>query len=364
MMDLRSDTVTVPTPAMREAMVNAPVGDDVYGEDPTVIELERRTAKLLGHEAGLFCTSGSLANLLGVRLLVEPGQEVVCDVGAHIARAEMGAHAAVHGLTMRTVPSVNGLVDVDAYERVVAPNAGPYLVSTAAVAVENTHNFGGGTIQPYDRLVALGEVCRSAGLGYHLDGARLWNAHVATGVSLEAYGSLFDTVSVCFSKGLGAPVGSVLVSSAANIARARVWRKRLGGGWRQAGILAAGALHALDHHVDRLAEDHRAAAVFAAAVAARCPRPSTWRPCRPTSWCWTPVPCPPPRWPPRPRTEECWSPLWDLGCCARSPTWTSAPRKRGRRARSSARSWSTPDSSSLHPVRRERRSPPRPLGHH
>ncbi|HYI55233.1 MAG TPA: threonine aldolase family protein [Microlunatus sp.] len=271
MIDLRSDTVTVPTPAMRAAMLAAPVGDDVYGEDPTVIELEQRTAELLGHGAGLFCTSGSLANLLGVRLLVEPGQEVVCDVGAHIARAEMGAHAAVHGLTMRTVPSVNGLVDVDAYAGVVAPNAGPYLVSTAAVAVENTHNFGGGTIQPYDRLAGLGELCRSEGLGYHLDGARLWNAHVATGVALAAYGSLFDTVSVCFSKGLGAPIGSVLVSTAANITRARVWRKRLGGGWRQAGILAAGALHALDHHVDRLAEDHDAATAFAAAAAAQVP---------------------------------------------------------------------------------------------
>jgi threonine aldolase len=265
-MDLRSDTVTVPTPAMREAMLAAPVGDDVYGEDPTVIELEQRTADLLGHEAGVFCTSGSLANLLGVRLLVEPGQEVVCDVAAHIARAEMGAHAAVHGLTMRTVPSVNGLVDVDAYAAVVAPDAGPYLVSTAAVAVENTHNFGGGTIQPYDRLVALGALCRSEGMGYHLDGARLWNAHVATGVSLAAYGRLFDTVSVCFSKGLGAPVGSVLVGSAARIAQARIWRKRLGGGWRQAGILAAGALYAIDHHLDRLAEDHEAAAAFAAAV--------------------------------------------------------------------------------------------------
>ena len=135
---------------MREAMLAAPVGDDVYGEDPTIIELERRTAELLGHEAGLFCTTGSLANLLGVRLLVEPGQEVVCDVAAHIVRAEMGAHAAVHGLTMRTVGSANGLVDVDAYAAVVAPSAGPYLVSTAAVAVENTHNFGGGTIQPYE----------------------------------------------------------------------------------------------------------------------------------------------------------------------------------------------------------------------
>jgi threonine aldolase len=269
--DLRSDTVTVPTPAMREAMLAAPVGDDVYGEDPTIIELERRTAELLGHEAGLFCTTGSLANLLSVRLLVEPGQEVVCDIGAHIARAEMGAHAAVHGLTMRTVSSVDGLVDVDAYRDVVAPSAGPYLVSTAAVAVENTHNFGGGTIQPYESLAALAELCRSAGLGFHLDGARLWNAHVATGVPLLDYGRLFDTVSVCFSKGLGAPVGSVLVSSAANIAKARVWRKRLGGGWRQAGILAAGALYGLDHHVDRLASDHEAAAAFAAAVAASAP---------------------------------------------------------------------------------------------
>lgn len=271
MIDLRSDTVTVPTPAMREAMATAPVGDDVYGEDPTVIELEQRTASLLGHEAGLFCASGSLANLLGVRLLVEPGQEVVCDVGAHIARAEMGAHAAVHGLTMRTVPSVNGLADVDAYAAVIAPNAGPYLVSTAAVAVENTHNFGGGTIQPYETVVALGALCREAGLGYHLDGARLWNAHVATGVPLIDYGSLFDTVSVCFSKGLGAPVGSVLVSTAANIAKARIWRKRLGGGWRQAGLLAAGALHALDHHVERLAKDHEAAAAFARGVAAAAP---------------------------------------------------------------------------------------------
>lgn len=271
MIDLRSDTVTVPTPGMRAAIAQAPVGDDVYAEDPSVLELEQRTAELLGHEAGLFCSTGSLANLLGVRLLVEPGQEVVCDVLAHIARAELGAHAALHGLTMRTVPSVNGLVDVGAFRAVIAPNAGPYLVSTAAVAVENTHNFGGGTIQPYETLAELGALCRVNGLGYHLDGARLWNAHVATGVPLIDYGRLFDTVSVCFSKGLGAPVGSVLVSSAENIARARVQRKRLGGGWRQAGLLAAAALYALEHHVDRLTEDHEAAAGFAAAVADRVP---------------------------------------------------------------------------------------------
>ena len=271
MIDLRSDTVTRPTASMRDAMLAAEVGDDVYGEDPTVLELERRVAETLGHEAGLFCVSGSLANLLGVRLLVEPGQEVVCDVQAHIARAELGAHAAVHGLTMRTFPSENGRLRADEIAKIISPAAGPYLVSTAAVAVENTHNFGGGSVQSLPELTAVGELCRDNGLGYHLDGARLWNAHVASGVPLVDYGRLFDTVSVCFSKGLGAPVGSVLATSADRIARARVLRKRLGGGWRQAGMLAAACLYALDHHIGRLAEDHAAAAVFAAAVAEHAP---------------------------------------------------------------------------------------------
>jgi threonine aldolase len=265
--DLRSDTVTQPTQQMREAMLAAPVGDDVYAEDPTVNELEQRVAQLLGHEAGLFGVSGSMCNMLGVRLLVEPGQEVVCDVQAHIARAEMGGHAAAHGLTMRTFPSTRGRLELAEVAKIISPSAGPYLVSTAAVAVENTHNFGGGTIQPFDELGAVAELCREHGIGYHLDGARLWNAHVATGVALEAYGQLFDTVSLCFSKGLGAPVGSVLVSTADSIARARVLRKRLGGGWRQAGVLAAACLYALDHHVHRLADDHAAARIFAEAVA-------------------------------------------------------------------------------------------------
>lgn len=266
MIDLRSDTLTKPTEGMRAAMASAEVGDDVYAEDPTVLELERRTASLLGHEAGLYCSTGSLANLVGVRLLVEPGEEVLCDVGAHVARAEMGAHAAVHGLTMRTFPSTHGRLDVDQVAKIISPSAGPYLVSTAAVAVENTHNFGGGTIQSLNQLQAVGELCRDHRIGYHLDGARLWNAHVVTGVELATYGRLFDTVSVCFSKGLGAPIGSVLVSTTENIARARVLRKRLGGGWRQAGLLAAAALYALDHHVERLTEDHQAARVFAEAV--------------------------------------------------------------------------------------------------
>jgi threonine aldolase len=256
---------------MRAAMAAAVVGDDVYAEDPTVNELEARVARLLGHEAGLFCMTGSLANLVGVRLLVEPGQEVLCDVQAHIVRAELGAHSAVHGLTMRTFPSVRGRLDPERVAEIISPNAGPHLVSTAAVAVENTHNFGGGTIQPLEQLQAVGALCREHGVGYHLDGARLWNAHIATGVELSTYGSLFDTVSVCFSKGLGAPVGSMLLSSAENIARGRVLRKRLGGGWRQAGLLAAAAGYALDHHLARLADDHAGARAFAAAVAERAP---------------------------------------------------------------------------------------------
>jgi threonine aldolase len=271
MIDLRSDTLTTPTPEMREVMAAAPVGDDVYDEDPSIHALEERTAELLGHEAGLYCPTGSMTNVLGVALLVAPGQEVLCDVSAHIARAEMGAHGALTGVTMRTWPSVRGKLDVAEVARIISPDAGPYLVSTAAVAVENTHNFGGGTVQPLEQLEAVGALCRAHGVGYHLDGARLGNASVASGVPLSTYGPLFDTVSLCLSKGLGAPVGSVLVSSAANVARARILRKRLGGGWRQAGILAAAGLHALENHLDRLGDDHEAARALAQAVADRAP---------------------------------------------------------------------------------------------
>lgn len=271
MIDLRSDTVSRPTPEMRRAMAEAEVGDDVYAEDPSILALERRVAALLGHEAGLFCTTGSMANLLGVWSLVAPGQELVCDARAHVARAEMGAHAALHGITMRTWDSADGVTDAATIAGLITPDAGPYLVSTAAVALENTHNFGGGTVQPLAHLQEVSRLCRDAGVGLHLDGARLWNAHVATGVPLAEYGRLCDTVSVCFSKGLGAPVGSMLLADAATIARARVQRKRLGGGWRQAGVLAAAASHALDHHLDRLADDHRAARAFAERVAERAP---------------------------------------------------------------------------------------------
>ncbi len=267
MIDLRSDTLTRPTPAMREAMLRAEVGDDVYGEDPTVTALEQRAADLLGHEAGLFCATGSMANLLGIWLLAGPGVEVLCDAQAHIVRAELGAHAALHGVTTRTFPSRSGVADPEVVASMLSIGTKPYIVETGVVALENTHNFGGGTVQTYESLLAIAATCRAAGIALHLDGARLANAHVATGVPLASYGELFDTVSLCLSKGLGAPIGSVLVSSADNIARARVQRKRLGGGWRQAGMLAAAGLYALDQHIDRLADDHAAAVAFAVAVA-------------------------------------------------------------------------------------------------
>ncbi len=265
--DLRSDTVSRPTPAMRAAMVGADVGDDVFGEDPTVAALEERVAALLGHEAALFTPTGSMANVLGVRLHVEPGAELVCDAMAHVVRAELGAHAAVGGVTTRTWQAVRGRLDAPQPLALMVPDGGPYGVSTAAVAVENTHNFGGGTVQPLAEMRALREGTRAVGVAVHLDGARLWNAHVATGTPLAEYGACADTVSVCLSKGLGAPVGSLLVGTREHVARARVWRKRLGGGMRQVGVLAAAGLYALDHHVERLVDDHARAAALARACA-------------------------------------------------------------------------------------------------
>jgi threonine aldolase len=266
--DLRSDTVTRPTSGMRAAMAEAIVGDDVYGEDPTVTELEHRVAALLGQEAAVFVPSGSLGNQLGLRLLVRPGQELVCDSLAHVARAELGAAAVFSGITFRTWPATRGLLDVDAIRGLISPDAGPYLVSTAAIEVENTHNFGGGTVQPAEQVAAVQQLARTHHLGLHLDGARLWNAHVATGTALADLAAGFDTVSVCLSKGLGAPVGSVLASSTERIVDARIWRKRYGAGMRQVGILAAAGLYALDHNVDRLADDHVRAKRLADALGA------------------------------------------------------------------------------------------------
>jgi threonine aldolase len=263
LVDLRSDTVTRPTPAMRRAMAEAQVGDDVYGEDPTIRALEERVADLFGHEAALFVPSGTMGNQIGMRLLAEPGQEVLCDADAHVVTYEMGAAAAVFGLSTRTVVSAGGRLDVDAFAAQVRPKGDWHLTATAAIAVENTHNRGGGLVQPLDELRRLFDWSRAAGVAIHLDGARIWNAHVASGVALSTYGGLADTASVCLSKGLGAPVGSVLVASAERIATARLWRKRLGGGMRQAGVLAAAGLYALDHNLDRLAEDHEHAQLLA-----------------------------------------------------------------------------------------------------
>ena len=267
LVDLRSDTVTRPTAGMRAAMADAEVGDDVYGEDPTVNALEARVADLFGKQAGLFTATGSLANQLGLRSHVKPGQELVCDAQAHVVRAELGAAAAVSGITTRTWDAPRGLIDPDQVRAFVRPDQGPHLVSTTLIAVENTHNFGGGTVQPLEALQAVRALGDETGIAVHLDGARLWNAHVATGVPLRAYGEIADTVSVCLSKGLGAPVGSVLVGDAAVIAEARVWRKRLGGGMRQVGVLAAAGRYALDHHVERLADDHARAQRLAFAIA-------------------------------------------------------------------------------------------------
>ena len=263
LVDLRSDTVTRPTAGMRKAMAEAETGDDVYAEDPTVRALEERTAALFGHEAALFVPSGTMGNQIGMRLVAEPGQEVLCDADAHVVTYEMGAAAAIFGISTRTVVSAGGRLDAAQLIEQVRPKDNWHLTATAAVAVENSHNRGGGLVQPLDQLQQLWDWSRQADVAVHLDGARIWNAHVASGVPLSTYGSLADTASVCFSKGLGTPVGSVLVASAERIATARLWRKRLGGGMRQVGVLAAACSYALDHHLPRLGEDHENAQLLA-----------------------------------------------------------------------------------------------------
>ncbi len=266
--DLRSDTVTQPTAAMREAIASAAVGDDVYGDDPTVNSLEERVAALFGHESALFCPTGSLANQLSIRTLVKPGEELLVETRSHIVRAELGAAATFSGITTRTWPAEDGLLRAEDPLAIAHENAGPYLVSTKAIAVENTHNFGGGTVQPIAEIEKLSVAARARGIAMHLDGARIWNAHVASRISFAEYGKHFDTISVCLSKGLGAPVGSLMISTKERIQEARIWRKRYGAGMRQVGILAAAGHYALDHNIARLAEDHDRAQKIAVALAA------------------------------------------------------------------------------------------------
>ena len=263
--DLRSDTVTKPSDAMRDAMARAEVGDDVYGEDPTVLELEAEVAKLLGKEAALFVSSGSMGNQLAIAIQTRRGDEVIVGEGAHPVFFEAGAGPVLSGVQFATAGR-GGLYTADEMEQVVKPVA-YYLPRTSLVCVENTHNRAGGRVFPQSDAVAIAKRAHELGLRVHLDGARLWNASVTTGIAESELAAPFDTVSVCFSKGLGAPVGSALVSSRDNVERARRFRKMWGGGMRQAGIIAAGALFALRNNRTRLGEDHAKAKRFAELLA-------------------------------------------------------------------------------------------------
>jgi threonine aldolase len=265
LIDLRSDTVTRPTPAMRAAMAAAEVGDDVFDEDPTVNRLQERVAALLGKEAALFVPSGTMSNQIAVRVHTVPGSELICDANCHIYNYEAGGPAALSGVTCRCVEGEFGILDLAQLEDKIRPD-NEHLVVTRLVCLENTHNRGGGKVYPLDKIAAISRWAGKQGLAMHLDGARLWNAIVATGIAGKEWAQHFDTVSVCFSKGLGAPLGSALTGPKALIAKARRVRKLFGGGMRQVGIAAAAALHALDHHVVRLADDHRHAQVIAEAV--------------------------------------------------------------------------------------------------
>ena len=265
LVDCRSDTVTRPVPGMLRAMAAAEVGDDVYGEDPSVNALEEQTAALYGHDAAVFVPTGTMGNQVCLQLVAPPAGELLCGAEDHVVTYELGGAARYGGISSRTLEAPRGLLTAADVARQLRP-AGWGTVATSAVSVEQTHNRGGGAVHPLEVLQGLRDLTTSAGMALHCDGARIWNAAVASGTPLSAYGALFDTLSVCLSKGLGAPVGSVVVADEARAAEARVLRKRLGGGMRQAGVLAAAGAYALDHHVERLADDHRRAALIADAL--------------------------------------------------------------------------------------------------
>ncbi|MEK6236241.1 MAG: aminotransferase class I/II-fold pyridoxal phosphate-dependent enzyme [Planctomycetales bacterium] len=264
-LDFRSDTVTRPTPGMRKAIAEAEVGDDVFGDDPTVIRFQERVAETLGKEAALFVPSGTMSNQLAIRTQCRPGEELICESGCHIYNYEQGGAAQLSGVTCRYLEGEHGVLRLDQLQAMKRPE-NEHLVRTRMVALENTHNRGGGMVFPLEHVKAICGWAREQGLKTHLDGARLFNAVVASGIEAASWAEHFDTGSVCFSKGLGAPVGSALAGPRDLILEARRHRKVLGGGMRQVGILAAAALYALDNHVDRLAEDHENAQTLAAAV--------------------------------------------------------------------------------------------------
>jgi len=256
LIDLRSDTVTQPTPAMREAMFRAPLGDDVLGDDPTVNALEAKAAHLFGMEAALFCASGTMTNQLAIRTHCRPGDDVICDYLSHVYQYEGG------GISVNALASVSlahgqrGKLTPDLVSEHIYSAADSHKPLSRLVVLENTVNKGGGSYYTIPEIAAIRRVCDKHGLILHLDGARLFNALVETGEPTEAYGSLFDSISICLSKGLGCPVGSLLLGTSAVVSQARRYRKLMGGGWRQAGFLAAAGIYALDHHIDRLRMDH------------------------------------------------------------------------------------------------------------
>lgn len=266
MIDLRSDTVTKPTPAMREAMLRAEVGDDVFGEDPTVNALEERMATLFGHEAALFCSSGTQTNQIAMNVHTRPGDEVLCEEGAHVYRYEGGGMMANSGCSVKFLPADRGRFTAGSVQAVVSDRDNTHLARTKLVVVENTANRGGGSVWDIAEVARIRKVCDTNDLALHLDGARIFNAMAVDATAPKQWGALFHSISICLSKGLGAPVGSVLTGSRTFIHEARRVRKRFGGGMRQAGIIAAGALHALEHHVVRLKDDHARAKRLEAAV--------------------------------------------------------------------------------------------------
>ena len=254
--DLRSDTVTKPTPAMRKAMAEAEVGDDVFGEDPTVNFLQEKVAKLLGKEASLFVPSGTMANQVSIKSHTQPGDEVIIESSSHAYNFEGGAGAAISGIQFRCLQGVRGTLEPSQIEEAIRPDDHHFPV-TRLVCLENTHNRGGGSIFPIEKMAEIYRLAKSRELFVHLDGARLWNACVATGIEPHEYAQWADSVSVCLSKGLGAPVGSLVAGSKPFIDRVHRFRKMLGGGMRQVGIIAAAGIYALDHHLERLREDHQ-----------------------------------------------------------------------------------------------------------
>jgi threonine aldolase len=260
--DLRSDTVTRPSGAMREAMANAEVGDDVFGEDPTVNALQEAVAAVLGKEKALYVPSGCMSNQLALKAHTEMGDEVIMEQDAHMFNYETAAPAVMSAVQVKTIAGIRGVFRAEDLPPHIRP-ALYYMPKTRVICVENTHNRAGGTIFPLDEIKKLSAFCKDHGIIFHLDGARLWNASVATGIPMHEWGSYFDSVSVCFSKGLGAPVGSALCGTKEFVAKAHKWRKVFGGGMRQSGILAAGALYAVKNNVERLKEDHEKAAYFA-----------------------------------------------------------------------------------------------------